>query len=198
MNRWNSCPFVSIRGSIIPPFVYFRVFRGSSTPQRTHGDSAVRARSSAPTTHYLLLSSPYSLLCTTFSPLLPILYENEFTARQEIVLRLRWMPAGLSAWMHIHGSRLRGIPISANLPGEMRRLRTMRRRLSRSPGTVYATCLSGKPGCARQLCGKSQRQGGLEEEFFRRFVLSICTQSSYRWLGSGGRPMGRRFRLCRL
>ena len=143
-------------------------------------------------------ASPVCKFRSTLYLLLPILYENEFTARQEIVLRLRWMPAGLSAWMHIHGSRLRGIPISANLPGEMRGLRTMRRRLSRSPGTDYATCLSGKPDCARQLCGKSQRQGGFEEEFFGRIVLSICTQSSYKWLGSGGRPMGRRIRLCRL
>ena len=39
--------------------------------QGTHGDSAVRARPSAPSTHFSLPSPPYSLLCTFPSPLLP-------------------------------------------------------------------------------------------------------------------------------
>ena len=43
-------------------FRVFRVFRGSSPPQGTRGGIAVRARPSAPTTHYLLLPPPYPLL----------------------------------------------------------------------------------------------------------------------------------------
>ena len=45
--------FVSIRGSIIIPFVYF-VYFVVPTLQWTRGGIAVRARSSAPTTHYPL------------------------------------------------------------------------------------------------------------------------------------------------
>ena len=47
-------PFVSIRGSIIPHFRVFRVFRGSFPPQRTRGGSDARVRPSAPATHFFL------------------------------------------------------------------------------------------------------------------------------------------------
>ena len=55
--------FVSISGSIIIPFVYFVFFVVPPLPpptQRTRGGTAARARPSAPSTHYLLLSSPFS------------------------------------------------------------------------------------------------------------------------------------------
>ncbi len=64
-----SCPLVSISGSIIIPFVYFVFFVVPPLPpptQRTRGGTAARARPSAPSTHYLLLSSPYSLLPCPF------------------------------------------------------------------------------------------------------------------------------------
>ena len=51
-------PFVSIRGSIIPHFRVFRVFRGSFPPQRTRGGSDARARQPR-TTFFSLLPSPY-------------------------------------------------------------------------------------------------------------------------------------------
>ena len=57
--------FVSISGSIIIPFVYFVFFVVPPLPpptQWTRGGTAVQARPSAPSTHYLLLSSPFSLL----------------------------------------------------------------------------------------------------------------------------------------
>ena len=80
-----SCPLVSISGSIIIPFVYFVFFVVPPLPpptQRTRGGTAARARPSAPSTHYPLPSSPFSLLwkptakCprTTFSFLLPSPY----------------------------------------------------------------------------------------------------------------------------
>ena len=55
-------PFVSIRGSKMF-FVFFVVFVVSFLPpQATRGGIAVRARPSAPTTHYLLLPTLSSLL----------------------------------------------------------------------------------------------------------------------------------------
>ena len=44
-----------------------RAVRRQKNTQATRGEIAVRARPSAPTTHYLLPSSPYSLLLLLFS-----------------------------------------------------------------------------------------------------------------------------------
>ncbi len=60
-----SCPLVSISGSIIIPFVYFVFFVVPPLPpptQRTRGGTAARARPRAPSKHYPLPSSPFSLL----------------------------------------------------------------------------------------------------------------------------------------
>ena len=59
-----SAPKRANRALLSPPYSLLATcpIRGSSPPQATHGAIAVRARPSAPTTHYLLPSPPYSLL----------------------------------------------------------------------------------------------------------------------------------------
>ena len=52
-----------------PPTTDIRAHSWFSPSQWTRGGTAARARPSAPSTHYLLLSSPYSLLSCPFVPI---------------------------------------------------------------------------------------------------------------------------------
>ena len=94
MNRRYSCPFVSISGSITLPFVLFVLFVVPSSLTEAHCKVS---------THYLLLSSPSSLLLkptakcprTTFSFLLPLPYFRVHSCPL-VVLSLQWTRGGIA------------------------------------------------------------------------------------------------------